>query len=42
MAWRVRPAEQIHHQNEITQACPTERRDKLPTDVVDVVVVVVL
>jgi len=26
MAWRVRtpPAEQIHHRNEITQACPTD------------------
>ena len=26
MPWRVRPAEQIHHRNEITQACPTEAR----------------
>ena len=36
MSKRVRPSEQIHQQNEITQACPTERRDKLLTDARDV------
>ena len=31
MAWRVRTAERFYHRNEITQACPIERRDKLLT-----------
>jgi len=34
MAWRLRPAEQkqIHHRNEITQACHTQPRYELLTD----------